>query len=492
MLLLLLTLVLIGTAALIGARLLEGPPGPQKLLYELDGDIFLADADGGSPIRIAEGAELFEGSSWAPDGRHFLAFDSTRLTADVRDPAGQVVASFPNLPAFNSFPVWSPDSTRLQAWTQSEQINVYGVDGALQAELPLPDGYERRRETPSVWAPDGRAVWVQVSRDQTYPCASSGTGPLTDLDPPPCADGEVWELPIDGSPPQPVEENLALAIQGVALSFSRDGTRMAFPSQGQDGNQPTLYVANADGTEARAVVRVGQDSIHYVGWMAPIWSPSGEEIAYRDVGTDHLMVVDVATGTARALVPGWWYLDGPPHSWSRDGDRIMFWKQDGPATQDGSVSGDLWAVGVDGGEPTLLVEGATHGAWQPAPPPTTAAPAPTLAPTPTPRSNADYALHMVATLDELQRVRTANDVNTTFDLLGIEAAWVMDRLPASWMDDPASRQDDPAIAAYVDAVHVLVGVLPDTPAWDEAWASYFATRPALAALVPGQIPTPAP
>jgi hypothetical protein len=99
---------------------------------------------------------------------------------------------------------------------------------------------------------------------------------------------------------------------------------------------------------------------------------------------------------------------------------------------------------------------------------------------------------MVAALDELQRAWTADDVTTAFDLVGIEAAWVMDRLPASWMDDPASRQDGPAIAAYVDAVHVLVGVLPYTPAWDEAWASYFATRPALAALAPGQDPTPAP
>jgi hypothetical protein len=226
-------------------------------------------------------------------------------------------------------------------------------------------------------------------------------------------------------------------------------------------------------------------------------SPNGEQLAYfvwapGDEDKVDLKVVDIETGTDRTLAAGWQYAVWPPHSWSRDGDRILFSRRSGLTTQDGPALGGLWTVGVEGGEPTLLVEGATQGQWQPARAPTTAAPAPTRAPMPTPRPKAEYAGHMVAALDELQQAWTANDVNTTFDLLGIEAAWVMDRLPASWMDDPASREDDPGIAAYVDAVHVLVGVLPDTPAWDEAWASYFATRPALAALVPGQIPTPAP
>ena len=121
-----------------------------------------------------------------------------------------------------------------------------------------------------------------------------------------------------------------------------------------------LSVANADGTEARAVVRVGQDSDQGDGDY-PIWSPSGEELAYFDGAL--LKVVDIATGTARTLAPTW---QGPTlHSWSRDGDRVMFSSPGGFATQDGPDRWDLWAVGVDGGEPMLLVEGATQGAWQP-------------------------------------------------------------------------------------------------------------------------------
>ncbi len=596
-LLLLLALALIGAAALIGGRLLEPQPELERLLYGLDGDIYLADANGAHPIRVAEGADLFEESPWAPDGRHFLAFDSTRLTADIREPDGRVVASLANLPGFNGFPVWSPDSTRLQAWTQSyRQIDIYGIDGALQAELPLPEGYTRFRENLGVWAPDGRSVWVLIAGD-------NGNG-----------EREAWALPIDGSAPQRVADRLAFIT--FPPDFTRDGTRMAF-----SGEEDRLFVANADGSDPRSV-----------GWgFLPIWSPSGEQLAYLvwlpgDENRIDLKVVDVATGAARTLVADWQYAAWPPHSWSPDGDRILFSKQGGPQAQDGLVTGSLWTVGVEGGEPTLLVQGATHGAWQPAPAtatptptpapaptdaltttraPDALAPGPTITPTPAPPlqvppseacalivkwihdpndmgwnsvetvldqpplggpyqvsmdqliagrplaqvvangerwgsevrasttapdgTQESYGLvtpgggwhgglyengthvielssaqnecsatlvfevlpgqtptpasHMIATLDELQRVLDASEDVSPY--LGREVAWVGDRVPAGW-------KDDPAIAAYVDALHDLARVSPTTPAWDEAWASYFATRPALAALVSGLIPMPTP
>lgn len=352
-LLLLLVLALIGTAALVGGRLLAPPPDPEKLLYGLDGDIYLADADGGNPVRIAEGAELNQGSPWAPDGRHFLSTDTGQLTADIRDAGGHVVASF--LPGgFFYATAWSPDSTRLQRWATRDgrQINIYGIDGVLQAELPLPDGYSRPLQFEGVWTPDGRSVWVQIAPVQRSPCADDSSGYGSE-----CAALEIWELPIDGSAPQRVVGDLDIRV--FDPSFSRDGTYLAFSGR---GGAMELSVANADGTEARAVVRVGQDSDQGYG-SAPIWSPSGEQLAYITEG-GNLKVVDVATGTARTLSTGWPYTG--ERIWSRDGDRIMFGKGSG-ASQDGVGLGDLWTVSVDGGEPTLLVKGATHGAWQPAP-----------------------------------------------------------------------------------------------------------------------------
>ena len=177
-------------------------PEPGRLLYGLDGDIYLADQDGSNPARVAEGASLFEGSPWAPDGRHFLSYDHARRAANVSDPDGHVVASFANMPSFSGFPVWSPDSTRLQAWTDGfRQISIYGIDGLLQGELPLPDGYTRVHEELGVWAPDGRSVWVLLARDQVFPCTQVSPGTFTEPEAPACAAHEAWELPIDGSAP---------------------------------------------------------------------------------------------------------------------------------------------------------------------------------------------------------------------------------------------------------------------------------------------------
>jgi Tol biopolymer transport system component len=349
LLVLLLALALIGTAAVIGGRLLERPTEPEKLLYGLGGDIFLADSDGGNPTKVAEGADLYAGANWAPDGRHFVSFDTTRMTAVIRDSDGDETAAFDTY-----HPVWSPDSTRLQTWASrgGQQLNIYGIDGALQAELPLPDGYARPLHFQGVWAPDGRSVWVQIAPVQEPPCADDAEGYPSE-----CAPLEIWELPIDGSAPKQVVEDLDM--RSFEPSFSRDGTHLAF--SGRD-EAMELSVANADGTEARSVVRVGQDSDQGDG-AAPIWSPSGEELAYITTSGD-LKVVDVATGTARTLSTGWPYTDWPPHGWSRDGDRIMFSKGSG-TTEAGVALGDLWAVSVDGGEPSLLVEGAARGAWQP-------------------------------------------------------------------------------------------------------------------------------
>ncbi len=357
-LLLLLMLAMVGTAALVGGRLLERPPDPEKLLYGLDGDIFLADADGSNRTRVAEGATLFDGSPWAPNGRHFLSFDTARSTAVIREPGGDEVATLAN----RSFaPWWSPDSTRLQAWAQTQlQINIYGIDGALQTQLPLPDRYTRAREIPGFWAPDGRSIWVWIVRDQTSgPCTSRNGDTLSNPVPPLCPLQEVWKLPIDGSPAQQVAAEDLLLISFMP-SVAADGSRLAFA--GRDSNLSKVYVSNADGTEARAVVRPGQDS-GGDSVLFPIWSPSGQDLAYL-VG-DHLKVVNVGTGMSRTLATAWMYAGFPPHSWSADGERIMFSKERGPTTQDGSAVGDLWTVGIDGGEPALLVEGATRGAWQP-------------------------------------------------------------------------------------------------------------------------------
>jgi Tol biopolymer transport system component len=117
--------------------------------------------------------------------------------------------------------------------------------------------------------------------------------------------------------------------------FSRDGTRMVFLRS--DGPLPetgpavlTLFVANADGTAARALT----PPTKALDWFD--WSPDGTRIAYMSRGG--LYVVDVEEGTPRQLkntgtmhFPTWL----PP-----DGKEIVFRLE--------SASPRIYAIAADG------------------------------------------------------------------------------------------------------------------------------------------------
>jgi Tol biopolymer transport system component len=214
-------------------------------------------------------------------------------------------------------------------------------------------------------------VWIE--RPLVYPCDLPVVGAAKSY-PGDCFVPEAWALPIDGSPPHRVAEDLQLVL--LDPSFSLDGARMAFSGLGSSLLDPSLndwsvYVADADGTDRASIIRVDQDSNAGKGFH-PIWSPRGDRIAYLwSLGTDgpwdyvyrpravDLRVVDLATGVTRSLAE----LDRSSQvfGWSPAGDALLFRRLD----DNGGVS--LWRVAITGGPPTVLVEGASAGAWQPTP-----------------------------------------------------------------------------------------------------------------------------
>lgn len=339
------------------------PQGHGLLVFEVQGDIYLAEADGSNPNRVADGMNqtlvsggppeddgvdadgvvysLSPGSTWSPDGLHFV-YSSSDGEFHISDAEGRVVTSFAPTPAFGYWDkqAWSPDSTRLQGWTSDgTQIAIYGIDGLLQASISPPEGYRRLYDIGAFWAPDGRSLIAPIQQGRN--------------------EGEVWELPIDGSAPRQLAEDDPLANAWATLSF--DGSRVAFTPDSPDS---ALYVANADGTDTRGVA-AGQNGV-----AMPKWSPSGTHLAfYAGRNVIDLRVLDVASGIVLTAVPEASRDGYPPYGWSPAGDRLLFMLPGG----DGETSApSLWTVNLDGTDRTLLVEGALWGEWQPTA--TTAAP----------------------------------------------------------------------------------------------------------------------
>jgi Tol biopolymer transport system component len=346
----LLALLLAAAAILVGSRPTEHPPIRGLLAYALNDDIYLADRDGSHPRKVADGVPWTSdagggpayvlgdgGPAWAPDGSHFLFFDiqgdSAQVTGHIADASGHVVASIPNIWVDAT---WTPDSTRIEAWTGGSagigttQISIYGIDGALQESLPLPTGYVRHEESPGVWAPDGRSVYVNLSQ----------VARPTDM----------WQLSLDGSAPRRLAQDDLIVRSFGHMRFSPDGSRMVANVAG------TLFVANADGTDPRAVVPA---------WASgPIWSPTGTQVAYLrslGAGTDDIRIVDIASGTDRTVATGVNVNGLGLLGWSPAGDRLLF------AGLDDQQGSSLWSVNADGPDWMLLVAGADGGGWQPDP-----------------------------------------------------------------------------------------------------------------------------
>ncbi|HEX2032056.1 MAG TPA: hypothetical protein VHL78_11755 [Actinomycetota bacterium] len=340
------------------------PAGPGALAYARDGDIYVAEWDGSNAVRIADGRSVSEcggngeywavGPMWSPDGRYLayrhqncpLRSEEDPSGVVITDPEGNVVAEVPsaefgqNLGGWRIS--WSPDSTRFATWVTyvdvaapdgtklpvGETIGVFGLDGARHALLSVRPFLEYFEVDP-MWLPDGESLLVG---DVVVPI--DGRTPS--------------RLQLDGSPPH-----------GVMVTYSPDGSRLAYVHEVDAPGQNRLLVAEADGSDPQAVFFGAEGGV--------VWSPAGDRIAFtsRKAGTDHLnelRVVDLDTGTV-TLLADWsdreadyfqtlWPLDFSP-----EGDRILFGVPEG--------KGALWSVNVDGSDLRRLVAGTHWGDWLP-------------------------------------------------------------------------------------------------------------------------------
>jgi hypothetical protein len=329
----LLAAALVG-AALLGAQLLRLQRDSWhlgSLVYSAQGDIYVAAADGSSPVLIADGvsaeaAPSYLDPQWSPDGRHLMYWEGGAGVVHVADSDGRHIVSFPGWQSS-----WAPDSTRIATWA-GEGVEVHAAqDGRLLASLPVAITMLSCCHDPSPprWVPDGTAIMVEP---------------------------DYWVLPIDGAPARRLFADDIVAELGRFASFSHDGRRLVGVSSS------SLIVADADGTDRRVV---GHELA-----SNPIMSPTGTQVAYistvargSQATRDELRVVDLASGTDRAvaaLPDQLLLLDISLVEWSPSGDRIMLIQ-----TQTGVRPGaSLFSVDIDTGAWDPLVEGAENAAWQ--------------------------------------------------------------------------------------------------------------------------------
>jgi Tol biopolymer transport system component len=134
------------------------------------------------------------------------------------------------------------------------------------------------------------------------------------------------------------------------VAWSPDGTRIAYLRSAELGRPARLFIANADGTQAR---QVGTGEYQE---SSPSWSPDGSQLAMTLYSRDIAIVDAQSGGVVRQLT---YDQRSVEPAWSPDGSTIAFVV----VSLDDSA---IWLMDANGTRRRMLKrESAFHAAWSP-------------------------------------------------------------------------------------------------------------------------------
>jgi dipeptidyl aminopeptidase/acylaminoacyl peptidase len=307
-------------------------PDSYYIAFERRGDLWVAEHDGTELHRIARSVARWE---WAPDGqalavvRHrgngieFVGADDSRIRATLLSDhhvLDMAWAGYGRRIAVSAVPA---GGTRSAAGGPAELFMLevpgpYGNDcPALcpEAPLPVPVAHPENGSRPLLagWSPNVEAIalWTAPTNGGTLGVVSPRGGDVT-----PIAGTLVrrswvqWSrngdrlLVVEGTAREAGAPRALLLCAGVSACRPVAGgdEAVADPAWSRSGamayvrtDRRELWVANADGGDARRLVGAGE------GVAAPRWLPDGRHLVF--VRDERVWLLDAAAGDGTAAVP---------------------------------------------------------------------------------------------------------------------------------------------------------------------------------------------
>ncbi|MGZ4316340.1 MAG: TolB family protein [Gaiellaceae bacterium] len=202
-----------------------------------------------------------------------------------------------------SEPVWSPDGAQIAFISQRDghpELYAINADGS-SAHRVTPVGIWVERPA---WSTTGLIAFDDLSGIETIKPDGSGLTRVTTEghDPSWSSDGSRIAFAYDDASTNYFDELGVVAAggshlqrigPGTAPSFSPDGKHLAWASRDVEG-AATLVVANADGSDPKAIVTIPTGAIASYD-LAPAWSPDSSTLTY-DAGPNAEIYRVPATG----------------------------------------------------------------------------------------------------------------------------------------------------------------------------------------------------
>ncbi len=235
------------------------------------GEIFIINEDGSGLRNLTNHPAYDHYPVWSPDGQRLL-FDSHRNGNPdifVMDANGENVQQLTFSEREDFDPEWSPDGCQI-VYTSTRRFE----DGYWEAEIYLmnADGSNVRNLTNDQERDDGAASWLAGGKEiiySSYPLSS-------EID----SRDFMWVMDLEGKILKSFEEN------GQWISVSPDGKRVLYT-----GDERKVTVLDV-GTLEKTVIDGGSH---------PVWHPDGNKVAFEEI----LRVIefDLVSGETSELLP---------------------------------------------------------------------------------------------------------------------------------------------------------------------------------------------
>jgi Tol biopolymer transport system component len=238
------------------------------------GDIYVRDFAGGTPVRLTTSSEADYSPRWSPDG-DVIVFGRANgggggTDLYVMGPDGSNQTNLTNGGGTTNIPLaWSPDSMRILMYSDaSGQFDLWMIRPDGSDPVKLTDTVDAERY--ASWSPDGSTI--------AFSSMTAGSS-------------NIWLMDADGSNPRSLTGTTGTYLMPA---WSPDGSKIAYV----DGNASygDIWVMNADGSN-----RVNLTNSAIPDEIEPAWSPDGTRISYTsDIDGDYDIWMMSLDGTGKA------------------------------------------------------------------------------------------------------------------------------------------------------------------------------------------------